>query len=94
MEIHQMDVRSEVLKVVKLDGAIFFNGELSSPWCTRETDSDSTWATRRSGRPCPQSEQVFSFNKMRISSRGSGTCYRTPCLPTWWTRPSSGPDRV
>lgn len=47
MEIHQMDVRSEVLKAVKLDGAVFFNGEFSSPWCTREPDSDSTWAPCR-----------------------------------------------
>ena len=27
-----MDVLSEVLKVVKLQGALFFNGEFSSPW--------------------------------------------------------------
>ena len=34
-----MDVLSEVLKVVKLDGAVFFNGEFSSPWCVREPDA-------------------------------------------------------
>ena len=28
-----MDVLSEVLKAVKLDGAEFFNGEFSTPWC-------------------------------------------------------------
>lgn len=28
-----MDALSEVLKVVKLDGAIFYNAEFSSPWC-------------------------------------------------------------
>src|SRR5580700_9050266 len=28
----QMDVLSEVLKVVKLQGAMFYNGEFSSPW--------------------------------------------------------------
>jgi cupin len=27
-----MDVLSEVLKVVKLQGALFYNGEFSSPW--------------------------------------------------------------
>ena len=27
-----VDVLSEVLKVVKLQGAIFYNGEFSSPW--------------------------------------------------------------
>ena len=34
-----MDVLSEVLKAVKLDGAVFFNGEFSAPWCSREPDS-------------------------------------------------------
>lgn len=34
-----MDVLSEVLKTVKLDGAVFFNGEFSAPWCMREPDS-------------------------------------------------------
>src|SRR5258706_4895416 len=28
-----MDVLSEVLRVVKLQGALFFNGEFSAPWC-------------------------------------------------------------
>ena len=28
-----MDVLSEVLKAVKLDGALFFNAEFSAPWC-------------------------------------------------------------
>ncbi len=36
MEVHQTDVLSEVLKAVKLDGAVFFNGEFSSPWCVRQ----------------------------------------------------------
>jgi AraC-like DNA-binding protein len=30
-----MDVLSEVLKVVKLQGALFYNGEFSSPWSVR-----------------------------------------------------------
>ena len=29
----QMDVLSEVLKAVKLDGAVFYNAEFSAPWC-------------------------------------------------------------
>lgn len=28
-----MDVLSEVLKTVKLDGAVFYNAEFSAPWC-------------------------------------------------------------
>jgi AraC-like DNA-binding protein len=34
-----MDVLSEVLKAVKLDGAIFYNAEFSSPWCSRSPAS-------------------------------------------------------
>jgi AraC-like DNA-binding protein len=30
-----MDVLSEVLKAVKLDGAMFYNAEYSAPWCFR-----------------------------------------------------------
>jgi AraC-like DNA-binding protein len=30
-----MDVLSEVLKAVKLDGALFYNAEFSAPWCVR-----------------------------------------------------------
>lgn len=30
-----MDVLSEVLKAVKLDAALFYNGEFSAPWCVR-----------------------------------------------------------
>jgi AraC-like DNA-binding protein len=28
-----MDILSEILKVVKLEGSLFFNGEFSAPWC-------------------------------------------------------------
>ena len=34
-----MDVLSEVLKSVKLDGALFYNGEFSAPWCFRQPAS-------------------------------------------------------
>jgi len=34
-----MDVLSELLRVVELDSAIFFNCEFSSPWCFRAPDS-------------------------------------------------------
>lgn len=39
LAVIDMDVLSEVLKAVKLDGAVFFNGEFSSPWCAREPDA-------------------------------------------------------
>jgi len=32
-----MDVLSEVLRAVKLEGALFFNGEFSAPWCLRNS---------------------------------------------------------
>ena len=34
-----MDVLSEVLKSVKLSGALFFNGEFSAPWCFSSSPS-------------------------------------------------------
>jgi len=34
-----MDVLSEVLKVVKLEGAVFFNAEFSAPWCLSSSGS-------------------------------------------------------
>jgi len=34
-----MDVLSEVLRAVKLRGALFFNGEFSAPWCFRSGGS-------------------------------------------------------
>ncbi|HUI82110.1 MAG TPA: AraC family transcriptional regulator [Bryobacteraceae bacterium] len=34
-----MDVLSEVLQVVKLEGAVFFHGEFSAPWCFRSPQS-------------------------------------------------------
>lgn len=35
-----MDVLSELLRAVRLDSAIFFNCEFSSPWCYRGPDSE------------------------------------------------------
>jgi AraC-like DNA-binding protein len=34
-----MDVLSEVLRVVRLEGALFFNGEFSAPWCLSSSQS-------------------------------------------------------
>lgn len=34
-----MDVLSEVLRIVRLEGALFFNGEFSAPWCLSEPRS-------------------------------------------------------
>src|SRR6266496_2454144 len=42
-EAIRMDVLSEVLRVVRLEGALFFNGEFSAPWCL--SSSRATAAT-------------------------------------------------
>ena len=34
-----MDVLSEVLKAIRLDGAMFYNAEFSAPWCFRSPSS-------------------------------------------------------
>ena len=51
-----MDVLSEVLRAVKLDGAVFFNGEFAAPWCVREPDP-GPW--RRTYRPKPITSSSF-----------------------------------
>jgi AraC-like DNA-binding protein len=38
-EAGAMDALSEVLKIVKLRGALFFNGEFSAPWCLTSSQS-------------------------------------------------------
>jgi hypothetical protein len=58
----RMDVLSEVLKAVKLDGAIFHKAEYSAPWCFRapasrtvapylSSDPRQAWVTNRSDGP-------------------------------------------
>jgi AraC-like DNA-binding protein len=39
-ETNKMDVLSEVLRVVRLEGALFFNAEFSAPWCLRSAKSN------------------------------------------------------
>jgi AraC-like DNA-binding protein len=36
----QMDVLSEVLRLVKLEGALFFNADFSAPWCLKSAQSN------------------------------------------------------
>lgn len=52
-----MDVLSEVLRAVRLDGAVFFNGEFSAPWCVLEPDA-GTMASYLSAR----SKHVIIFH--------------------------------
>src|SRR5262245_13363987 len=35
----RMDVLSEVLRVVRLEGALFFNAEFTAPWCVSSSRS-------------------------------------------------------
>jgi len=44
-----MDVLSEVLRVVKLEGALFFNGEFSAPWCLKSALSPAVAHTLSPG---------------------------------------------
>ena len=52
-----MDVLSEVLKAVKLDGAMFYNAEFSSPWCARSIDARTVTSYLS-----PNSQQVIIFH--------------------------------
>ena len=52
-----MDVLSEVLKVVKLQGALFYYGEFSAPWCVKASSA------RALARPfAPTAEHVIIFH--------------------------------
>jgi AraC-like DNA-binding protein len=53
----KMDVLSEILRVVKLDGALFFNGEFSAPWCLRTAQSNE-WAPLLS----PQAQHMIIYH--------------------------------
>jgi len=50
-----MDVLSEVLRVVKLEGAVFFNGEFTAPWCLRTSGSTgiATYLSPEAGHLIP-----------------------------------------
>ena len=52
-----MDVLSEVLRVVKLQGALFYNGEFSAPWCV---NAHSSHALAR--QFVPGAEHVIIFH--------------------------------
>ena len=63
-----MDVLSEVLRTVKLRGALFFNGEFSAPWCFRSAPSASAAAllapllgTAQAGASEPGRLIIFHF---------------------------------
>ena len=45
-----MDVLSEVLETVRLDGAMFYNAEFSSPWCFRSPRSSTLASYLSDGR--------------------------------------------
>lgn len=52
-----MDVLSEVLRVVKLQGALFYNGEFSAPWCVNASSSRAL-----AKHFAPQAEHVIIFH--------------------------------
>ena len=52
-----MDVLSEVLRVVKLQGALFYNGEFSAPWCVNASSSRAL-----AQHFAPQAEHVIIFH--------------------------------
>jgi AraC-like DNA-binding protein len=52
-----MDVLSEVLRAVRLEGALFFNGEFSAPWCLSATPS-ATFAPYL----CPGARHLILFH--------------------------------
>jgi AraC-like DNA-binding protein len=52
-----MDVLSEVLTAVKLNGAVFFNADFSAPWCARSVDARTVTSYLS-----PNSQHVIIFH--------------------------------
>ena len=52
-----MDALSEVLKVVKLRGALFFNAEFSAPWCVASSESSQIAPLL-----CPGADHVIIYH--------------------------------
>ena len=52
-----MDVLSEVLRAVRLEGAIFFNGEFSAPWSFRSVRSSAVAPAL-----CPGAEHMIIYH--------------------------------
>ncbi|MEO8027620.1 MAG: AraC family transcriptional regulator [Bryobacteraceae bacterium] len=52
-----MDVLSEILRAVRLQGAIFFNGEFSAPWCFMSARSESA-----APQLSPQSKHLIIYH--------------------------------
>jgi AraC-like DNA-binding protein len=52
-----MEILSEVLRAVKLDGAMFYNAEFSAPWCARSIDAHTVTSYLS-----PNSQHVIIFH--------------------------------
>jgi AraC-like DNA-binding protein len=52
-----MEVLSEVLKAVKLNGALFYNAEFSAPWCAHSVDGHTV-----NSHLSPSSQHVIIFH--------------------------------
>ncbi len=52
-----MDALSEVLKIVKLTGAMFFNAEFSAPWCVASSESSNVAPLL-----CPGADHVIIYH--------------------------------
>jgi len=54
-----MDALSEVLKIVKLRGALFFNAEFSAPWCVASSQSSKVAPLL-----CPGADHVIIYHHL------------------------------
>lgn len=71
-----MDVLSEVLKSVRLDGALFYNAEFSAPWCFRAPASHSVAPYVTSG-----SRHVIIFHLLTEGHSYAHIDNRGPSVP-------------
>src|SRR6266478_8807748 len=88
VRLTKMDVLSEVLRVVRLEGALFFNGEFSAPWCLSEPRSTAIAPyLSATSTPCLPTRSAGSLAHVTPpSARLSLLCTRSPHI--------HGPSRI
>ena len=57
-----MDAPSEVMKIVKLRGALFFNAEFSAPWCVASSQSSHIGPLL-----CPGAGHVIIYHYLTVA---------------------------
>jgi hypothetical protein len=73
-----MDVLSDVLRVVRLSGAVFFTAEFSSPWALESPTRDLLTSSVVPGAECIVLFHVLTEGECFVQTSGHPALKRTP----------------